>query len=151
MFLQVWDPMDKQKAADFMNAIDRSYVCVGNPEETFVNAWQKKEGKTNCGDVNGEFDRASVVDPKGIVYNGTVRRKGCSILCKVSSSGQSLRCKPKTFRSALRGIGFTPARTSASSALRITPYIKYYNLSFLLCHCKQSLLDLLPKLYRIHH
>ena len=104
------DPMDKQKAADFMNAIDRSYVCVGNPEETFVNAWQKKEGKTNCGDVNGEFDRASVVDPKGIVYNGT-----------------------------------------EDSDQMTTPYIKYYNLSFLLCHCKQSLLDLLPKLYRIHH
>lgn len=118
------DPMDKRKAAAFMTAIDRSYVCVGNPEETFVNVWQEKEGKTNCGAVNGEFDRASVVDPKGNVYNGTVRRKGCSILCKVLPSGQSLRCKScKAFRSSLRGLVLRQSRksTNRTSANSCTP------------------------------
>ena len=118
------DLLDQCKAADFMNAIDRSFVCIGNPEEAFTNAWQEKEGKKRDG-VTGELERASVVDPKGNVYDSTLRKKGCSILCKVLPTGNNLRCKQcQAFRSTLRGMVLRQSRKSdnRTSASSHTPY-----------------------------
>ena len=119
---------NEQRALDFITAIDQSYMCIGNPEDVFIAACQEKNGVVRgakgSGDVVAEIVRTPFSDHKGNVYDCTIRRTDCTVLCVVTPSGHSRRCQPcQALRSTLRGMVSrqtkkSSSRTSASSHTR---------------------------------
>lgn len=93
---------------ELMQAVNGAlYQCIGNPDEMFIKVCQEKggvlRGAKSKGDVVAEIDRSCALDFQGNLYESTVRRRDCSILC--APSIRNCRCKScQAFRSTLRSM-----------------------------------------------
>lgn len=94
---------NKNRVLDFMNAIDRAYMCIGNPEEMFIAACQEKNRVLRgTEEIVAEIVCTPFVDSRGTMYNCTVRKADCNILCTATTLGGSHRCRPcQTLRSII--------------------------------------------------
>ena len=75
-----------------LDIVHSAVRCLGNPEVKFVDICRRRggemRGERGHGDVIAFIDMHEVIDERGEVYPGTLRRKDCDIL------GRSIRCKP---------------------------------------------------------
>ena len=113
--------------AELIRCVDRAVLCPGNPEEKFVTACKLKggemKGARGLGDTVAYVDNSPAVDAGGKLYQCTVRRVDCDVLCERTGQYPS-RCKTcQAFRSTLRKSTSRQStsnsdRTSASSSTR---------------------------------
>ena len=107
-----------------IKVIDEATLCPGNPDEKFITICQARGGKLKgaggAGDV-AFIDASPVVDTTGKVYDCTVRRIDCELLCE--RSGQyPLRCNScQPYRSTLRS-AVSRQKVDSTSASSHTPY-----------------------------
>ena len=123
----------QQCLLEFLRQTDgtKLHEGIGNPESMFVTVCQEKQGVVRgakgSGNIVAEIDCSPVVDRKGNVFECTVRRRACDILC--IPSGYSEHCKAcQAFRSTLRGMVLRQSHKSSSST-SASSHTRYCDLS----------------------
>ena len=113
--------------ADFLKALDSTYICPGNPDLEFVQLCmsRKSQFKSKSGEVTAHLDSYSPFVFQDRQYSQTVRATSCLLLVK-SAKRRCSKCA--SFRSALRVLRRSasagPVNKYTPNAIMRTPVLR---------------------------
>ena len=114
--------------ADFLKALDSTYICQGNPDLEFAQLCmsRKSQFKSKSGEVTAHLDSYSPFVFQDRQYSQTVRATSCLLLVK-SATRRCSKCA--SFRSALRvllrrSVSAGPVNKYTPNAIMRTPVLK---------------------------